>query len=73
MEPIAPISLVPYGSALVQEFPVCAVNTLTTRYAWSNTGLEDYDLINVVDQDDFQIANTGFDQTPGQTLICARH
>lgn len=70
---IAPNCPVPYGPVNSQTVTLGAGDTLTTRFAWTNTGLGDYDLINVVDQDGFQIANTGFDQTPGQTLISARH
>ncbi len=72
-QPIAPNCPVPYGAANGQVVTVGAGDTLTTRFAWTNTGLGEYDLINVVDQDGFQIANTGFDQEPGQTLISSRH
>jgi hypothetical protein len=72
-ETIAPNCPVPYGAANGQVVTVGAGDTLTTRYAWTNTGLGEYDLINVVDQDNFEIANTGFDQEPGQTLISSRH
>ncbi len=72
-EPLAPNCNIPFGALDGQTITVGAKDTFTTRYAWTNTGLGDYDLINIVDQDGFQIANTGFDQTPGQTLISARH
>ncbi|TXF89411.1 T9SS type A sorting domain-containing protein [Neolewinella aurantiaca] len=72
-EPVAPNCPVPYGPLNGQMVTVGAGDTLTTRYAWTNTGLGEYDLINIVDQDNFQVANTGFDQQPGQTLISSRH
>ena len=51
---------------------VGAADTLVTRFAWTNTGLAQYDHINIVDQDGFQFTNTGFDQVSGQTLISAQ-
>jgi hypothetical protein len=69
---IAPNCPVPYGALDGQTITV-GLDTFTTRFAWTNSGMSTYDLINLVDQDGFQIANTGFDQEPGQTLISARH
>ena len=66
---IAPNCNVPNG---INQITVGAADSLVTRFAWTNSGLGDFDLINIVDQDGFQIANTGFNQMPGQTLVSAK-
>ncbi len=72
-QPVAPNCPVPYGDLEGQTIVVGAGDTLTTRFAWTNVGLGEWDLLNVVDQDGNQLANTGFDQEPGQTLISSHH
>jgi len=52
---------------------VGAGDTLTTRFAWTNIGLGEFDLLNLVDQDNEQLTNSEFDQQPGQTLISSHH
>ncbi len=72
-QPLAAVCSVPYGALDGQTITVGALDTFTTRFAWTNEGLNEWDMENLVDQDNFQIANTGFNQEPGQTLISSRH
>jgi len=72
-EPVAPNCPVPYGALNGQTITVGALDTFTTRFAWTNSGLSTLDMENIVDQDGFEVVNTEFDQEPGQTLISSRH
>jgi len=72
-ETIAPNCPVPYGPLNGQVVTVGAGDTLTTRFAWTNVGLGEWDLLNLVDQDGATLANSEFDQEPGQTLISSHH
>ncbi|MEM9929594.1 MAG: hypothetical protein AAF840_07235, partial [Bacteroidota bacterium] len=46
-------------------------DTFVTRFNWENTGASTFDQSLLIDQDGDQLASTGFDQVPGQTLISA--